>query len=306
MKKAFFGNQQDTILTQAIKRKAELNQIKKIIIQEPELINIQGTLGNTPICLAVKQGNCELVSYLLEKGANPNATNNLSNTPLIWAMKEPKINQKVIYILLEYNADINSVGHMNKTPLTWAVIHEKTELIELFLQKGADPNIPDKEIGTPVFRATIDDNLEIVQTLLEYGAKYYLESEQDFGIRLLYTAASKGYRKIADLLITQTINAPKDIEKIDFNTQWYGEQEDEDNGNTALLFALQNGYLSIARSLIKVGSSLEISNDKGQTALHYLNELDANCQDSLIPALGGLNDLSMRMGSRQKAIGKRQ
>ena len=33
MKKAFFGNQQDTILTQAIKRKAELNQIKKIIIQ---------------------------------------------------------------------------------------------------------------------------------------------------------------------------------------------------------------------------------------------------------------------------------
>lgn len=288
MKKAFFGKQKDTTLTQAIKRKTDLNAIKKIIVQETELIDVQGTLGNTAICLAVKQGSYELVRCLLKNGANPNISNNLSNTPLIWAVKEPTTNHNIIHLLLEYNAEINCVGHMNKTPLTWAVIHSKIELVELFLQNGASPNIPDKEIGMPVLRATIDDNLQIVELLLKYDAKYYLETDKTFGIRLLFTAAFYGYKEIVNCLIEQTKKAPQSEHKIDLNDQWYGEQDDEDNGNTALMFALQNGYLQIAQLLIEAGASLKIANNKGQTPLDYINNLNIKTEGNsslfIIPA----------------------
>ncbi|MGB5636609.1 MAG: ankyrin repeat domain-containing protein [Waterburya sp.] len=280
MKKAFFRNQKDTILTQAIKRKTSLNDLKKIIIQEPELIDVQGALGNTAICSAVKQGNYELVRCLLQNKANPNIANNLSNTPLIWAIKEPRINQKIIHLLLEYHADINCIGHMNKTPLTWAVIHNEIDLVELFLRNGADPNIPDKEIGTPILRATLDNHLKIVELLLRYGTKYYLETEKTFGIRLLFTAAYYGHEEIINFLIEQTKNAPQNELKINFDAQWYGEDNDEDNGSTALIFALQNSYVEIAKSLIQAGSSLEITNDQGKSAFDYIDELDISIKDN--------------------------
>ncbi len=68
--------------------------------------------------------------------------------------------------------------------------------------------------------------------------------------------------------------------KINFDAQWYGEDNDEDNGSTALIFALQNSYVEIAKSLIQAGSSLEITNDQGKSAFDYIDELDISIKDN--------------------------
>lgn len=259
-------NEENTLLIEAIKDNQSPREIQQIINQDPETINCKGSLGNTALCLAAKHSSYETVQTLLDHDADPNIPNNLPNSPLIWALKEPERDQRIIQALLEAGADVNFIGHLNKTPLTWTVIHSRKDLLELMLEQGADPNIPDYEVGTPLYRAAMESQTEIIELLLENGAKYYLEPESDFGERLLFWATSMGSEKMVELLIQQSQNAPNPEQKLDLNTQWQGDADDEDNGNTPLIFALKNGHVKVAQILIEAGANQGIVNNKGESA----------------------------------------
>ena len=43
----------------------------------------------------------------------------------------------------------------------------------------------------------------------------------------------------------------------------------DDFGNTPLIVACQNGHSSVCHLLVEHGANLRLSNDKGNTALHY-------------------------------------
>ncbi len=259
-------DEENTLLIEAIKNHQSLSHIQQIIDQDPDSINDKGFLGNTALCLAAKQGKYEIVQLLLDHNADPNIPNNLPNSPLIWALKEPERDVRIIHALLEAGADVNFIGHMNKTPLTWTVIHGRKDLLELMLQHDANPNIPDYEVGTPIFRAAMESQIEILELLLENGAKYYLEPEPGFGNNLLFWGSSMGYENMVDCLIQQNQTAPHEQDKLDLNLQWQGSPEDNDQGNTALMFALKNGFSKIAEILIDAGANPDIVNGKGQSA----------------------------------------
>ncbi len=99
--------------------------------------------GNTPLHMAVRYSNdVRIVSSLLEKGADIDATNDSDSTSLHYAVV---INHHPMsYFLLSKGAHVNTRDSEGNTPLHYVVMNDKngynTRLIEYFSEKGAVMN----------------------------------------------------------------------------------------------------------------------------------------------------------------------
>jgi len=107
----------------------ELLQLPDIDINQKE----QNELGYTPLILACRSGNVEIVKLLL--------------------------NQKRI--------DVNLESYSGTTPFLWACFHEKMDIVEVFLKNNqVDINKEDNCGCTPLIRASIWGKVEVVKRIL--------------------------------------------------------------------------------------------------------------------------------------------
>jgi len=101
--------------------------------------NISDEDGDTALIEACEGGHTNVVELLMEKGADPNISNKRGRTPLIEASEEGHTN--VVELLLEKGADPNISDEDGDTPLNVAYCAGHTYIAKLLLRKGADPNI---------------------------------------------------------------------------------------------------------------------------------------------------------------------
>ncbi|WP_422229523.1 ankyrin repeat domain-containing protein [Rickettsia endosymbiont of Halotydeus destructor] len=100
----------------------------------------------------------DIVKFLLEKGANPNISNNLGDVTLHTVITDAIITDQhriiVTELLLQYGAliELKSSGW---TPIQWAATRGKTEIIKLLIQYGANINV----ITPPSDSSDSDKNL---------------------------------------------------------------------------------------------------------------------------------------------------
>ncbi len=95
---------------------------------------------NTPLMLAAKNGHFKVCEYLVRKGAQIHAQNELLITPLHFAADNGTID--IIALLLAAGAQCNTIAqHRQATPLMAAVMNQHYEAIRLLLQAGADIHI---------------------------------------------------------------------------------------------------------------------------------------------------------------------
>jgi ankyrin repeat protein len=139
-------NKDGTVLQMAI----ENNDIEIIIalLQDPLIdINAQGGKnGETALYCAVGTGNQEVVTLLLDRGADANAACGKGDYCLTQAVGRG--DKEMVHLLLERRADINarSTGH-HYTALVAACDRENEGLVHLILSHGADVNAWDEEHG---------------------------------------------------------------------------------------------------------------------------------------------------------------
>ncbi|WP_241491385.1 ankyrin repeat domain-containing protein [Lacinutrix mariniflava] len=74
-------------------------------------------------------GNVAFAKYLIDNGANLNATNNNRTTALTFATQYNKVD--IVKLLLEHNADISIKYNIGKTALDYAIDKSFTEIIPL-------------------------------------------------------------------------------------------------------------------------------------------------------------------------------
>jgi len=151
----------------------DLDKIKTLLEQKPELANEQGDRGNTPLIVAVKGGRLEIAQFLLAYNADVNfkAKNvpisggtSMGGTPLHWAVNQSDIS--MAELLLTNGADLNIVD--GGTPLHWA-IRCCDSMVKLLVAHGANVNAKDENGETPLHGA-VGGKIEIVKFLLEQKA----------------------------------------------------------------------------------------------------------------------------------------
>ncbi len=115
--------------------------------------NILGGEGYPLLTHSVLLNNLEITKLLLERGANPNKTEeNAFMTPLMRAAFQGNAN--IVSILVEAGADVNATNSLGETALMKAVTYDSVDVVEYLLSKGANPNLQDNQGKTASDLAT--------------------------------------------------------------------------------------------------------------------------------------------------------
>lgn len=123
-------------------------------------------IPQTPLAAAVKNGNIESVSLLLEAGANPNLTPN-GYPPIHFAQahcetanyaKRSTSYFQIIDLLLENGADIDAKSDNGDTFLLHAIKNRAENIAAYLIDKGADFTLPDRDGHLP---ATLAESYDL-------------------------------------------------------------------------------------------------------------------------------------------------
>lgn len=135
-------------------------------------LEAEDRLGNSPLHIAVEQGEREIIIALLEAGVNPDIRNDEGMAPIHVAasMVEPGL----LKVLGENGADIDAKDRNGMTALHYGAGSEKG-CVDVLLALGADTSVKDAEGMTPLHHAMLDNNAArdmdgIVKALVAHGA----------------------------------------------------------------------------------------------------------------------------------------
>ena len=158
--------------------------------------------GRTALISAAARGDLEVVKLLIQRGADPNVTDNNGYTALLHALEarydqveqvllnHPKLDphargfngvttlskyvwrerKDAVQKLLDLGADVNAQDNDGDAPLHGAAQSGNVEILDLLLAKGANPNLTNKVGGTPLMWAVVFDHEEVARRLIERGA----------------------------------------------------------------------------------------------------------------------------------------
>lgn len=141
--------------------------------------NVEATdaLGETPLYAAAwvhlfqnPENHIKSVRLLLEHGANPNHRNKRQETALHKAM-----DSEIAHLLLEHGADPNAQEFDGQTPLQKVAEAGRSETVKVLLAAGANPNIKDNYGNTPLHGAW---TVEVARLLLNAGAQLNVTNQR--------------------------------------------------------------------------------------------------------------------------------
>jgi ankyrin repeat protein len=175
----------------------DVNEMDVKLKQHPHLLEKLQENEETPLISAVNRGHEHCIKFLIEHGANLEVQTDghtaLSHAVVACIKNDSEHYKNIITYLLLSGCDPNFIkvfeGATTSAPiLTFVVCSNLDELVELFLQHGADPNIPvttseDEECSNlnnfMIIKSTKSNKLKIMKLLLDYGAKINLFLYED-------------------------------------------------------------------------------------------------------------------------------
>lgn len=234
-------------LKQAIKSN-DLETAKGLLATRQIDLN-EGILSGhkSALMVAAKYGRTEMVSLLLDYGADIDTSDANNETALIYAAENG--HAEVISLLIEKGANINVDNLNGYTVLTFKVIEGNIAMVKQLLELGAGVNIADEDGKTLLPFAAEKGHAEIFVLLLDAGAD--IHAKDGYGNTVLMYVAGGGNVTIMQKLLTP---------KIDVNVI-------NKFGNTALMFALNEGHVEVASMLIDAGASVHVVDEDGKTVL---------------------------------------
>jgi len=222
-------------------------------------INLGQQRPEYPLVIACEAASPELVAKLIEKGANPNLTNDPHGwTPLFYAIA--RRNCSIVDILLQAGSDASIMlpahagKHASMTPLVLALAIGSPEVLKLLIEHGLNLNshTPSLQNQTPFLTSIqfLPESLECMTILAECGAEVCaIDSE---GRNALHLAAAYNKLEHIDFLIALGV---------DLN-------HPDKSDHTLLSYAVEWGTFPFVEHLVNLGakirtSDIEIARTKG-------------------------------------------
>lgn len=154
--------------------------------------------SSTPLMEAAQEGHVDLVKFVLEKGADVNATTGTGDTPLSFACENGHTD--VADILLEVGAELEHESEGGRTPLMKAARAGHLCTVQFLISRGADVNrATTTNDHTVLSLACAGGYLAAVELLLAHGAKpdHILKDNST----MLLEACKGGHTSVARLLM---------------------------------------------------------------------------------------------------------
>jgi ankyrin repeat protein len=252
--------------------------------------------GMTPLLYAARDGRIDIVRMLLEAGADINQRDANDIPPLIAAITNN--HPDVARFLIDRGADFKAVDWYGRTPL-WAAVETRNmdvdnatfvnsidrapylDLIQVLLDRGADPNARTKEVPpirrdflrvtgtlawvdftgqTPFLTAALAGDLTVMKLLLQRGADPHIPTYS--GTTALMAAA--GVNWVVDQTYDEGQAALLDAVKLCVEL---GMDVNAVNsmGLTAMHGAANRGSDDIIRYLVQQGARLDVKDAEGRT-----------------------------------------
>jgi ankyrin repeat protein len=151
-----------------------------------------------PIHIAAKKGHAEFVRYLVNKNLyTAIAKDKEGRSALHLATAER--HWDVVNILLDNNWDIeDSMSVTSRKCLHLVAANGSVEGVELFLRRGANPDVLDNQLWTPLHYAVSGNHLYVVRVLLQANANTTLKNLQDMTPAML-AHRDNSSKEIADI-----------------------------------------------------------------------------------------------------------
>lgn len=145
-------------------------QVREQLYENPSLLNSFSKDGNTPLTLSSYFGHLDIAKYLVSKGAKVNLkTKNEENQTALHAAILGR-NLNVVKFLLEKRADPNAEKKDGITPIHLAAESDQVHVIKILLIHRANFNARMDGDITPLTLAKVNDAKEAVDFLIKKGA----------------------------------------------------------------------------------------------------------------------------------------
>lgn len=192
-------------------------------------------------------GDEDAIKRLIDKGANPNASDAKGRSALLLSVIAG--HDDAARALLRRGAYVETADDEGKTALMWAADAGHMDVAELLLKRGADIAARDKYGQTALIDAAWRGRHKIIEMLLRINADANARSID--GVTALMWSAVNGYPEAARRLIAAgaAVDAP------------------DRNKFTPLIRAAWNGHTEVVAVLIEAGANVNAKSKDGKTAL---------------------------------------
>ena len=254
-------------------------------------VNQKDSEKRYPISVAVESRNIELASFLLkEKSANPNVRCGMKSrytTPLIMACKMKDI--QMVELLVKNKANVNMVDHLGRTPI-WVAIQgsgNNLEMVDFLLQNGANPNVHVKDTNytgitnTPLLIACHRQQLAMVKLLMKNVSQPAdINMANDVGVRPLSVALKSRNMKLVHLLMhadgaSIELNYACCIQSVYDGVSGCSKVFRIQNNYTPLKQAIELGNMVLVERMIQAGADVNSKNIIEQNIIDYTPLMDA-------------------------------
>lgn len=135
----------------------------KCLLSHGADINAVSDSGSTPLRSACFMTHMDVISYLVENGADILKANYNGGTCLINSVQSVEL----CTFLLNHGADVNATDIQNKTALHYAIQEHRLETTKLFLEHNADPHLRSRYNDDALQTACLKGTIEIFDYLVE-------------------------------------------------------------------------------------------------------------------------------------------
>ncbi|MGD2085923.1 MAG: ankyrin repeat domain-containing protein [Candidatus Aminicenantes bacterium] len=178
----------------------DFETVKKLLEEDPNLLNTGNRLQQTPLLLASFGGYTDIVLFLIEKGAKIDQPDSFGATPLHMAVLGGQ--PEIVELLISKGADVNIKSRNGKIPLQMAFEKDAPDIVEIFIKQGMAINSNIDQYGrTMLHEAAILGKIKIASFLIDKGA--VIDAKDNAGKSPLDYALTCDHQKVAELLISK-------------------------------------------------------------------------------------------------------